>query len=118
MSIYDDLQKVASGVFAEFKQGNLKYRKVTVSGGTPYEPGSATNTDTLFNGTVSGVSAKFVDSGLALATDLQVNCGVLTGIVPTLNDFILVDNVPMKICQIIKKPAAGVTVAYSFIVRA
>lgn len=120
MTIYDDMQGIAGGLIGDFKQGVTRYIVVTAGIGPVDEPGPETNAAPVtFNGVVKGVSTKYVLNGLAEATDLQCTCAgnALGAINPKNGDKIEVDGVPIRIVQIVKKPAAGTVVAYTFIIR-
>lgn len=121
MSIYDDLQGVASELFREFKQGTVHHVSVSRAIGTPDEPGAITETQREINATVQNASnakgiSYFSKQSTVVAGDLLVS----TGVPPapfTLDDFMLVDGVRYKIVAIMPKPAAGVPVAFAVLVR-
>lgn len=119
MSIYDEMQSVAKDVFRDFNQGVIKYIAVTPAvGGTVDDPGAPQETAyTLEGATARGAQFKYVSSGLALATDTQVNMSVDNRFVPDGKGFVEVDGVRMKVMQVIRKPQAGTPVAYSLIAR-
>lgn len=118
MSIYDELQVVAREILQEFGQGAISYVAVTPGTGPVDDPGAATESEYVLPYAVArGVLAKYVQSGLAIASDLQVTAGVHPDIVPNLRGFVKIDNIRYKIVQIIPSPAAGTTVANIFIVR-
>ncbi len=117
MPFYDDMQNVASEILEEFKQGVIKYIEVTPGAGTVDDPGASTETEYTLNGTANGVKFKYVQNGLAIASDMQVVTAVRFDIIPDMKGFIEIDNIRYKIVQILPKPAAGTTVANVFIVR-
>lgn len=117
MSIYDNLRGVATQLLTEFKQGVISLVTITPGTGPAHNPGPSTSATKVIPGAVArGVSFKYVNSGLAVASDLQVNMSVET-VTPTMNDFIDIDGSRYKIVQIINKPAAGIPVACSVIIR-
>lgn len=118
MSIYDDLKPIAASLMAEFKQGTVNYIKLTPGAGPVDEPGAATEVSTPLNATVRGVSFKYVQQGLAVATDLMVTAGIVDGLTLDMRDYIEIDGVRTKIVQILPAPAAGTKVVWKFIVRA
>lgn len=118
MSIYDDLQGVVQGVMQEFNQGVIEYGAVTTGAGSVDEPGqSAVTYTTLTGATARGVKTSYVQSGLAVASDLQVTLAVQTGVTPKQKDFVKVDGVKYKVQAVVPKPVAGTPVAYVVIIR-
>ena len=120
MSIYDEMQKIASDVLSdpEFKQGVISYVRIVPGSGPEDDPGPANEIITpVLGGVVRGVSYKYVKDGLALSTDKIVTMPVVASIVPNMRDFIEVDGERLKIVQDISTPAAGVRVVWKFIVR-
>jgi hypothetical protein len=118
MTIYDDMQGIAQEVFADFKQGTVIYVAKTAGNGPVDDPGASTETQfTLVGQTVSGVSKKYVDNGLAIGTDLQIRMSFDSRFVPDNKGFFIVDGVRCKILQVDKVPAAGPTIAYVIPIR-
>lgn len=126
MSVYDDLQAVARDVLSdpELKQGIIYYVDVVPGSGPVDEPGAPTETPyELTGGTANGVSFKYVQQGLAIASDLQIIAPVDPRFTPNMRGFILTKDkstdagVRFKIVEIMKKPAVGTTVAFLFIIR-
>ena len=121
MSIYDELQIVASGIFAEFKQGSVVHVSVSQGSGPPDEPTGIVETQREIDATVQNASTAkglsyFVKQSTVVAGDLLVSTGV-PAVAFNMRDFIIVDGVRHKIVAIIPKPAAGVPVAFSLLVR-
>ena len=116
MSVYSELQSVASGVFKEFRQDTLKLIVRSSTGGTLDRPTSSEVTYDL-DGACKGVSFKYVKDGFAVVSDLQVSCAVLSGVTPKVNDFIEVNGIRHKIVHDASVPAAGTQVAWKFIIR-
>lgn len=125
MSFYDDMQAVAADVLKNFKQGVIKYVDIAPGSGPADEPGDPTETDFTLDAAARGVKFKYVQGGLAVASDLQVTASVkatneaggVVSLSPNINGFIEVDDERYKIVQILPKPSAGTTVAFVFIVR-
>jgi len=119
MSIYDEMQKVAQEILSdpEFKQSVIQHVQITPGVGPVDNPGPSSEVVTALDATARGVSFKYVASGLAVAGDLQVTAAVKAGITPKQSDFIDIDGVRYKIMQILFRPAAGVKVAWTFIVQ-
>lgn len=117
MSLYDDLQPVASALLAEFKQGTVKLVQVVTGTGAADNPGAPTETTTTLNATVKGAPYKYVMQGLAVQGDVQVIAAVVSGITPAKNDFLEIDGVRYKIIQDISAPSAGTRVVWKFLAR-
>ncbi len=117
MSIYDELTPIAAGVLKEFKQGFIQYVQLSAASGTVDEPGTITETKTTADGTARGVSAKYIMTGAAAATDFMVTIAPIAGVTPNARDFIEIDNERYKIVLIVPLPAAGPTIVWKFIVR-
>lgn len=116
MSIYDDLSKVAEGLFAEFKQGDVKLIQFTDGSGTPDNPGTPIETVTAINATVRGVSFKYVMQGFAVKGDVEVTTPVIAGKTPSIDDCLEINSQRYKIIQNISSPA-GQNVVWKFIAR-
>lgn len=120
MSIYDELQSVAKDVFREFNQPIIKYIAIIPGNGPVDNPGAPQEIAyTLEGATARGASFKYIASGLALATDTQINMSVDNRFTPEngASAFVEVNGVRMKVMQVIRKPQAGTPVAYSLIAR-
>lgn len=117
MTIYDDMQLIATELLTEFKQGIISYVKTVPGNGSVDDPGEPTITRYGINGTATGVFYKYVQQGLALASDEQVIAPVDSRYVPDMKDNVEIDGSPRKIVQILKKPRAGTPVLYVLILR-
>jgi len=114
---YDEMQKIASDLLGEFQQGEVSYIGVTAgTGETPDDPAQPVEIATVVNATVRGVLWKYVQAGLATATDLQVTMPANT-VVPSIEGFFTIDGARYKIVQIDRRPAAGVAAVYICVVR-
>lgn len=118
MTIYDDMQKLATEILTEFKQGVIQLVTVTPGNGPAHNPGPATETTVTLVGAVArGIKFKYVQMGLGVASDMQVTHSVQQGATPAINGFVIIDGVRYKIVNIVDKPGAGVIVAHTLIVR-
>lgn len=118
MSFYSDMQKVATSVLTEFKQGAIKLVQFSQSEEwSPDDPDEQTEVIYDLNGTVSGVSYEYLKEGYAVSTDLTVVAAVVDGVTPTENDFVDIDGVRYKIIKDVSVPSAGTKVVWKFIVR-
>lgn len=118
-TLYDDMQEIASQLLTKFQQGAIAYVRMTpVAGATPDAPAASTAASTVVNAVVRGVQYKFVQRGMAVATDLQVTiAGDALASEPSMLDFVDIDGVRHKIVQIVRRPAAGTVVVWTLIVR-
>lgn len=118
MSLYNDLQSVAAGLFSQFKQGVVYYVSVRSGSGPADDPGPNVEISTPINATVRGVPSQFVRDGLAVASDLLVTTGSApAGVTFSMQGFVQIDGVRYKIVQIMSVPAAGTVVVNKLIVR-
>lgn len=117
MTFYDDMQSVTSTLLTEFSQGALQYVDTTPGNGPPDDPGAATETVYPLAAVARGVQFKYVQGGLAIASDLQTTIAATLAIVPNVKGFIIMDGQRFKIVQVEKIPAAGTPVAYVAIFR-
>lgn len=116
--IYTEAQGIASGLFAEFKQGIILFVAVTPGGGQGHNPGPSSQVQYTLPGAVArGPEFKFLTAGLAVASDKQINSSVDPRFNP--KDYpagrMIVDGVEYKIKQFMAVPAAGTPVAWKFI---
>lgn len=118
MTIYDDMRAVAGEVFGEFKQGVVRYVRLTAQpGATPDDPGEPVQTPFPLNATVRPVSTKYVDGSHIVQSDRQIampNTGVIE---PDMSGFVEIDGSHYKIIEIMPRPAAGRPVLWLLIVR-
>lgn len=123
MTFYEEMQGIASGILAEFKQGTVTLQK-TVPGApdpaTPWLPGAPTTETHDLEATVStayveNASAAYQDGSLIEMSDLIVTCAV-PPVAPSLDDGIIIDGKPHTIKQINAIPAAGTPVAFKIFV--
>jgi hypothetical protein len=117
MTFYRDMQGIANDLLEEFDQGPLYLLRETPGDGPGWNPGeSPESMRKQFPGTVRGVSQKYVDGTLVVATDLQ--CTMPGGrIEPTLDDRIEVNGKAHQIVMIDPKPASGPVAAYVIVIR-
>lgn len=117
MTFYKDMQNITSDILSEFQQGSVKLIKITPGSGPADNPGPSTEQEYELNAAVNGVSFKFVSAGFAVESDLQVIASVLEGVTVNPCDQIEIDGLRYKIISDRSTPAAGVKVAWKFIVR-
>jgi len=129
-SIYQDLQGVASDLLREFDQkkpgdaspdpvnGNGIYYVAVVPGGGPAQnPGPSVETPFKVDAVARGVSFKYIDGKSVVASDLQVTIPSDDRFTPNEKGFVIVDGVKNKVIQLVRKPAAGVLIAHTLIIR-
>jgi hypothetical protein len=117
MTIYDDLQGVASEILTEFDQEEIKLVQYVKGTGPADNPGASIPTTHTLDGVARGVSFKYVQSGFAVASDKQVTVAVIPGVIPTENDFVDIDGIRHKIIKDVSVPAAGTRCVWKFLVR-
>jgi hypothetical protein len=119
MTIYDEMQQIASDVLGDptFKQGVIHYVAVVPGNGPADNPGPSVTAEYELEAVCKGVSFKYVKDGLALSTDKTVVAAVRADVTPNMNGFIKIDGVKHKIVQDISTPAAGTRVVWKWIVR-
>lgn len=117
MSIYSELQPVVQEILTEFAQGIVSYVRVIPGNGPKDDPGPSRFETVEIPASVRGAKFKYVQNGLAVASDLQVTTHGLLPFEPNARDMIDIDGARHKIHQMLPKPAAGPVVAFVFIVR-
>lgn len=126
MTIYDEMQSFARDILrSELGQASASGNGIIqlikmVRNGPADNPGPAVPQIIDLPGAVArGVSFKYVQKGLADATDIQVTSDMLeSGVIGEQGDFIKINSgQPLKIHQRVQLPAAGVPVAYVYIIR-
>lgn len=115
--IYKELQGVATGIFAEFGQGDIRYISVTPGTGPADSPGPPRETLIKVNAVARGVQFRYIDGSNIVRTDQQITMPVHPTVTPDMNGFVSVDGVRYKIVEIVRKPAAGTPIAYTIIFR-
>ena len=117
MSFYLDMQGIAKDLISEFNQGPIYLLRETPGDGPAWNPGeSPESVRKIVPGTARGVSDKYVDGTLVVATDLQ--CTIPGGLIkPQMTDRIEVNGQAHQIVRIDPKPASGTVVAYIVIIR-
>lgn len=117
MGFYDDMQGIARDVLTQFQQGVINYVQITPGNGPVDNPGSSTQTRFLIPATATGVQFKYVQNGLAVASDLQIAAPIDPRFVPDMKGFIEVDGKAYKIVAIKPIPPAGTPVVNVIIFR-
>lgn len=120
---YSKMRLVADRLLNRFNQksptgSGIRYIDMQpASGGTPDNPGTPTPVPYALEGVARGVSFKYVQSGLAVASDLQATVAVRDDVTPKISGFVELDGHRYKIVQVIPIPPVGVTVANRLIFR-
>lgn len=97
---YQDIQKLASSVLKQFKQGSVKlYHYTETDTGTLDEPSDLNETIYDLDATVSGVNYKYLINNYAVASDLTITAAVIPGVKISINDFIKVEGETYKIIR-------------------
>jgi hypothetical protein len=117
VSIYQELQGVASELLTEFDQGGIYYIAVTPGTGPAQNPGPGVETPYKVDGTARGVSFKYIDNKNVVASDLQITMAVDARYTPNEKGFALINGVRHKVVQAHRKPSAGIPVAWTIVVR-
>lgn len=128
MAFYQSMQQMARDLLAPTSQGGLGQGELVLHHNTipdpdpnkPWEIPEPIVQMELIRGAVRGVSqeliGKEVGGAVIVASDLEAICEV-PKIPYTVGDDLYIDSDPMKIIDIHKIPAAGVTSAVRFILR-
>lgn len=117
MALYDDMREVARDVIGEFAQGSPVYVHVTPGNGPADEPGKPITKEYPLAGVARGARFKYVQRGLALATDLQITMAARDDVTPDMNGFIKVGEDRLKIVAIDTIPPIGVAVTHVIMFR-
>ena len=114
---YQRFQGVANRLLNKFNQGPIYLLRETPGDGPAWNPGeSLQSIRKCVPGTARGVSDKYVDGTLVVATDLQ--CTIPGGLIePQMTDRIEVNGQAHQIVRIDPKPASGTVAAYIVIIR-
>lgn len=118
MSIYEEMQQVAREILGsvDFKQGSTQLLREVPGNGPVDDPGPSVLTMlSELDGAVRGVKWSFVNTGQAVASDMQITHAVVPGVAPLANDIVKVDGLSYRVKQVIALPAAGIPVAYTLI---
>lgn len=118
MTFYDDMQKVARDVLTQFQQGIVNYVQIVSGNGPVDNPGPSARNSFNIPATATGVQFKYVQSGLAVASDLQVIAPIDPRFVPDMKGMIEVDGKLYKIVAIQPIPPAGTAIVNVIIFRA
>lgn len=119
MTFYADMQKIATDLLIEFKQGIIQYVSITPGNGPVHNPGPSIEGApvTLVGAVARGAKYKYILKGQAIASDLQVTHSIQEDVNAKMDEIIIVDNVRYKIVHIEQKPASGTKVAETLIIR-
>lgn len=117
MSIYDDLQNVATDLFEEFNQGVVKLVHFMKSDdSSPDEP---LNEEKIFDlrSVGLGKNFNFLKESFSTEKTLDITTSVIPDVVPTIDDFLDVDGVRLKILEFKKVPEIGTPCVWKFTVE-
>lgn len=119
MSIYDEMREVTKEILGnpDFKQGSTQLIRILPGSGPVDDPGPPVETSIEIDGAVRGVSWTFVQKSIAVGTDLQITHAAVDGVEPSIRDFVQVDGKRHKVKSVIRRPSAGVAVAYTLILE-
>lgn len=117
MTFYDDMQSVATDILTQFQQGVVNYVQIVPGNGPVDNPGPSTKNRFVVPATATGVQFKYVQTGLAVASDLQVIAPIDPRFVPDIKGFVEVDGKSYKIAAVQPIPAAGTPVVNVLIIR-
>jgi len=129
MSIYDDMQSIASNLLREFDQGGIWFIRMVPGDGPADDPGEPVPETHKLDGAARGVKMKFVDGTNILASDLQASVAVHSAIRPDEPDTYVAltgkNATPdqalaaprFKVVQIDQVPATGTPVSFRIFFR-
>jgi len=122
MTLYNDMQKLAGNLLNQFKQGQTYLIMVTPGTGPKDNPGPPTEKRIPYNGTVRGVRFRFVQNGLAAASDLQTTMPYTVDakgveVEPNGKCFVEADGVRYKVVEVVRTPAVGTVITWTLILR-
>lgn len=117
MSVYSDLQKVASELLTEFDQHNIVLIQHIYDCQNPDEPDESQEVKYSLRGVSKGVSQFYEKSGFVVGSDAIVTTNVLQNVTPTKDDFLELDGILYKILEFEPIPRVGVPCVWKFIVR-
>lgn len=120
-NLYVDLQNIATDLLTEFQQGSVVLIKQVPGSGPVYDPGPPTPREVPLRAAVKGVTSKFQNGKVLLASDLEVVCAVPASSADwpeeNLDRGVMIDGLIYSIISFSKLPAAGTPVAFKMIVR-
>ena len=113
---YQRFQNTAKRLTEKYNTGALVLIKIAPGSGPDWNPGEPTETPHAFKGTLFGVSEKYVDGTLVVASDQQCTMPG-GGAEPTTSDELMADGERHQIVKVERIPSAGIAAAYIVIVR-
>ena len=117
---YTRMAATATRLIERFNQGLIVLTKLgsTTPPVNPWDPPVGTDpvAHTL-KATAKGVSKEFIDGTTIVATDIEIIAAVFDA-EPDPADVLTIDGKPVMVLRVIRLPAAGVVVAWKFVVRA
>lgn len=116
MSIYSDIQNVATSVLNEFNQDGIFLIHKTVDNTVPDEP-VITEKRYSLRGVAKGFSHSFKDDSFVAGADASVTTSVIKGIEPSINDELELNGTRCAIIDFEPVPRAGVQCVWKFKVK-
>lgn len=120
MSFYDDMQVAAADLLADFKQGEIQLRRVSV--GTPpneWTPGTPTTVEYDLFAVASRLHQRYEKGVLIIETGDMVTFspkalldGAETSITPIMTDLLIIDGSIRAITSLKPVPSAGTVVVW------
>lgn len=124
-AFYNNMQGITSGVLAQFKQGVIQLKRITVTAGTkPWNDGGETVVTYDLDATAKGVDQKKVDGTRILDSDLVITTspraklnGVYVELEYSDRDQLVVRGKQRVIKQVDRIPESGPAVAFKLYVE-
>lgn len=116
---YGRMAKTADRLLGRFSQGVITLTRPgsTTPGPNPWDPPvESPPVEYTLKAVAKGVSKEFIDGTTIVATDLEITAAVF-GADPDPADVLAIDGKAVTVLRIIRLPAAGVLVAWKFVVR-
>lgn len=120
MSLYDDMRDVVREILSDpdFKQGVISYVVITPGNGPKNNPGPSTSTPYEYVGAVArGVSFKYVQNGMAIASDTQITAPIDPRFTLDVTGMIIKDGDAYKVVKVLNNPDVGTPVSHTIIAR-
>lgn len=119
MTFYTDMQAVADGLLAEFKQGNVTLTQVSrgaVNPASPEIPVADTLTVFELDAVVKAVEHKYINGSTITASEKMVICQSLP-VTPQIGDVVTIEGKETNVIQPINIPGNDVVSIWKLIVK-
>jgi hypothetical protein len=113
---YGRMQKTASRLLKDKRQGDIIYVQPGATSGPAWDPVVSPPINHTLDATVSGVAFKYVDGSQVLATDQMVIAAVF-GVEPSMSGTVTINGRAHQIVRIDRVPGSGTVVAWRVFVR-